>query len=323
LLVEGYFDVIASHAAGLTQAVGTLGTALTSGQARLLARFHSEVDLSYDQDAAGQEASRRAFLLLSEAGIRVNWVSLGEQAKDPDEFRQLFGDSALRQRIQDSKPFVTRVLEGLHGSTPREKASAVELVRPLLLAVSDPIEQAGYVEILARKLRLDHSILAQSLGIIQGDKHTSGKNRHNMGRAGQRPTPTLPSVDVELLAGLLRYPEDIEGVRQQLPDWASQPGISHVLDCISEGQGRPMAEWIDGVEAKARGMVLEANAWQGPDGGHEAIRDYVARIKERYDQEWYHTLQERVRSGENQEDLMRDVQEAMERLRRLKLRKEG
>ena len=323
LLVEGYFDVIACHAAGLAQTVGTLGTALTAGQARLLARFHSEVDLCYDQDEAGREASRRAFLLLSEAGLRVNLVTLGGDAKDPEELRRREGDEGLRSRVAEGKPYVMAVAETLRGNTPREKAKAVEVVRPLLLAVPDAVEQAGYVEVVARKLRLDQRILTQSLGVTQGDKHTSGKNRHNMGRAMQRPSPTLPSVDVELLAALIRHPDAIPAVRQQVPEWAGQLGVSQALEWIGRDARQPVAAWIDEVDPTVRGMVMQAYTWQGPDGGHEAIEDYVVRIKERYDQERYHTLQERLRSGENQEELMREVREATERLRQLKLRKEG
>ncbi|MCL4521834.1 MAG: DNA primase [Firmicutes bacterium] len=323
LLVEGYFDVIAAHAAGLTQAVGTLGTALTSGQARLLGRFHAEVDLCYDQDEAGREASRRAFLLLSEAGLRVNLVSLGGDAKDPDELRQREGDAGLKARVSQARPYVMAVAEGIRASTPRERAQAVEMIRPLLLAVPDVVEQAGYIEVVARMLHIDPSILTQSLGSKQEDKHTSGKNRHNMGRTGQKLSPTLPSVDVELLAALLRHPDAIGEVRKQLPEWTNQEGMSEALEWIAQNAGRGVASWIDGVPSEARGMVMEANAWQGPDGGQAAILDFVARIKERYEQEGYHTLQERVRRGENQEDLMREVREAAERLHQLKRRKEG
>ena len=323
LLVEGYFDVVACHAAGLTQAVGTLGTALTDQQARLLGRFHSEVDLAYDQDEAGREASRRAFLILSQAGLRVNLVSLGDGVKDPDEFRQKMGDQALRERIEHAKSFVMAMSERLRGTTPREKAKAVESIRPFLLAVTDAIEQAGYVDVIGRTLRLDRSILTQSLGLAQGDKHTSGKNRHNMGRPAEKSPTTLPGVDVELLAALIRHPEAIDVVQHEVPEWADQLGLSHALKCLQQAGGEATARWIDELDAEARARVLEAHAWAGPDGGPAAISDFVRRIKERYDQERYHILQERVRSGENQEELMREVREATERLRQVKLRKEG
>ncbi|MCY0881220.1 MAG: DNA primase, partial [Firmicutes bacterium] len=100
LLVEGYFDVIACHKAGLIQAVASLGTALTERQIRYLRRFNAQINLLYDQDAAGQEANRRAFLLLSQAGMKVNLITL-ENAKDPDEYLEKFGGQALAKKVAE------------------------------------------------------------------------------------------------------------------------------------------------------------------------------------------------------------------------------
>ena len=62
ILCEGYMDVISMHQAGFTNAVASLGTALTSGHASLLKRYTQEVLLLYDSDDAGVRAALRAFL---------------------------------------------------------------------------------------------------------------------------------------------------------------------------------------------------------------------------------------------------------------------
>ncbi len=323
VLVEGYFDVVACHAAGLEQTVATLGTALASGQARWLARFGSEVTLAYDLDTAGQEATKRAFVILSEVGLKVNWARWDEAWKDPDEARRAGGEEALRAAVQANTPYLAAVAETLHGATPREKAYAVQAVRPLLMAVSDPVERNGYLEIIARKLRVDPSILAQSTDDSQGVKDTFGKNRHNMRRTGEKPSPTLPSVDVELLAALLKHPEAIPGVRAKVPEWPRDRHLETALDFIVSRGADDLADWIDVVEADARWLVLEALEWQGPDGGQAAIDDFVEWIQQRTEQERLQTLQERVRRGEYAEELMGEVRAAMERLGRQKARKEG
>ena len=69
ILCEGYMDVIAMHQAGFTQAVASLGTAFTSGQASLLRRYANEILLSYDSDGAGVNAALRAIGILKEAGM--------------------------------------------------------------------------------------------------------------------------------------------------------------------------------------------------------------------------------------------------------------
>lgn len=88
ILCEGYMDVIAMHQAGFTQAVASLGTAFTSGQASLLRRYANEILLSYDSDGAGVNAALRAIGILKEAGMTGRVINL-EPYKDPDEFTQI------------------------------------------------------------------------------------------------------------------------------------------------------------------------------------------------------------------------------------------
>jgi len=76
ILCEGYMDVISMHQAGFTQAVASLGTAFTSGQANLLHRFTDTVILSYDSDGAGTKAALRAIGILRENGMTARVLNL-------------------------------------------------------------------------------------------------------------------------------------------------------------------------------------------------------------------------------------------------------
>ena len=98
ILCEGYMDVIAMHQAGFTQAVASLGTAFTSGQASLLKRYADEVLLSYDSDGAGVRAALRAIGILKEAGMTGKVIDL-EPYKDPDEFIKNLGAPAFQERL--------------------------------------------------------------------------------------------------------------------------------------------------------------------------------------------------------------------------------
>ena len=91
-------DVISMHQAGFTNAVASLGTALTSGHASLLKRYTQEVLLLYDSDEAGVKAALRGIPILREAGVNSRVVSL-KPYKDPDEFIRKEGPEAFEERL--------------------------------------------------------------------------------------------------------------------------------------------------------------------------------------------------------------------------------
>ena len=104
ILAEGYMDVIALHRAGFTNAIASLGTALTEEQARILRRYAEEAVICYDSDEAGRRATQRAIPILKNAGLLVRVVTV-PGGKDPDEFfRQnpKDGPERFKRLIQDS-----------------------------------------------------------------------------------------------------------------------------------------------------------------------------------------------------------------------------
>ena len=99
ILVEGQMDVISLHQAGFTDAVATLGTAITDEHAKLLSRYVDEVLVCYDSDEPGQKATRRAIDTLRPTGLPVRVISL-EGGKDPDEIIREKGPSAFRVALE-------------------------------------------------------------------------------------------------------------------------------------------------------------------------------------------------------------------------------
>ena len=113
LLCEGYMDVIALHQAGFTNAVASLGTALTPGHASLIKRYVQEVYLTYDSDEAGTKAALRAVPILKDAGISARVVKM-DPYKDPDEFIKNLGAEEYERRIEEARNgfmFTLEVLE--------------------------------------------------------------------------------------------------------------------------------------------------------------------------------------------------------------------
>ena len=101
ILVEGNIDVVALHQFGFENAVASLGTSLTDEQVTLLSRYTEQVVLTYDGDAAGQQAAKRAIPMLEKAGLKVKVLQM-KDAKDPDEFLQKFGADKFRLLLEDS-----------------------------------------------------------------------------------------------------------------------------------------------------------------------------------------------------------------------------
>ncbi len=112
ILCEGYMDVIAMHAAGFTNSVATLGTALTNEQARLIKRYTNRVIMAYDSDGAGKTATDRGSRILADVGIDVRILRM-KGAKDPDEYIKTFGSEAFRQLVLGSETKFDYILSGV------------------------------------------------------------------------------------------------------------------------------------------------------------------------------------------------------------------
>ena len=120
IVVEGYMDVISMHQAGVTNAVASLGTALTERQLDLLERYCEEVVLFYDSDRAGQNAAVRGLKMLMErkkkhtgmtTQVRVAKVPNG---KDPDEFIREFGKDEFAKVVDQAVPVLDYLVDSAH-----------------------------------------------------------------------------------------------------------------------------------------------------------------------------------------------------------------
>ncbi|MEE1191942.1 MAG: DNA primase [Blautia sp.] len=153
IVCEGYMDVIAMHQAGFTNAVASLGTALTSGHASLMRRYTKEVLLTYDSDEAGQKAALRGIPILKAAGIRPRVVNLAPY-KDPDEFIKEEGKEAFEKRLDEAANaflFEVKVLERQYDlSDPEGKTEFFRKTARKLLEFPEELERNNYMESLSR-----------------------------------------------------------------------------------------------------------------------------------------------------------------------------
>jgi len=157
ILCEGYMDVIALHAAGFENAVATLGTAITSEQARIMARYTQKVIISYDSDAAGQAAADKAMRLLGEVGLDVKVLKL-DGAKDPDEFIKKFGRDRFASALSGSKSGFEHKLDNIivkyDTNTVDGRIKAAADICTIISSYGSNVEREVYLSMTSERLGL-------------------------------------------------------------------------------------------------------------------------------------------------------------------------
>lgn len=158
ILCEGYMDVIALHASGFNNAVATLGTAITSEQARLMKQYTNKVLISYDADEAGQKATQRAIKILGEVGLQVGVIKV-PGAKDPDEYIKAYGKEKFARVIEASKSQfeynLDTVLSKYDINLPQDKINALAELEKMISAVYSKAERDIYIQTVAKTFSVD------------------------------------------------------------------------------------------------------------------------------------------------------------------------
>ncbi len=166
ILCEGYMDVIAVHMAGFPNAVATLGTALTTEQARLMAKYTKKVILSYDSDEAGVSAAKRAIPILTDAGLEVKMLRM-EGAKDPDEYIKKFGAVRFKNLLDDSQGKLDYLCDSVLSKydilIPEEKLKAADELCDVVCGIWSDVEREIYITRIAERLSVEAANLKRDV----------------------------------------------------------------------------------------------------------------------------------------------------------------
>ena len=250
IICEGYMDVIAMHAAGFTNAVATLGTAITSEHARIIKRYVSKAVLAYDGDEAGRKAADRAIKLLSEAGVETR-ILVMRDAKDPDEFIKKFGREAFRRLIDESRSRFDYIIEtvvskyNLDNADEKIKAAG-ELCREIA-SVYSKVERDIYIQKTADALGLDPNSVRHDVNKQIGKNASYEKKRQTeelirvTSGISDRVNP-----DYAKKPKVGRLEEEILGILMLHPEYVSLPvGTSPLCeDDFFTGLGRRLFAFI-------------------------------------------------------------------------------
>ncbi|MBQ4066786.1 MAG: DNA primase, partial [Clostridia bacterium] len=314
ILCEGYMDVIALHAAGFTNAVATLGTAITPEQARIMKKYTDKVVICYDSDEAGQKAADKAMRLLSEVDIAVRVIRI-PGAKDPDEFikshsSREIGAVRFREVIESSKtPFDYKIFQTLSKYDISDADSKVRAAKELCYAIADirsKVEQDIYIQKAARALEVDPSgIAADVRGIVRSRAAAQKKkNREelirNTSRLGDRVDPDFAKekrsgvLEAAVLGLMLYRPEYIKTDAEKnllcAEDFYSELNrriYIKIRECYDSGgfdfgmlSGFFSQEEISkATEMVSKRKMLSNNSQQAFEEAAAALRDEAERIR--------------------------------------------
>jgi len=231
ILAEGYMDVIALHQAGFTNAVATLGTAITPQQARLMKQYADKVVISYDSDTAGQNATSKAIQHFHDVGLPAEILHIDEDAKDPDEYIKKFGAERFRlllKRAQNTTEFqLARCRNGLDLRTDNDKVVYLRRIAKVTAEINHEKERIYYIRRMAEELEIRPEVLQQQVDRFRNrqEKNNSAELFHHAETQfhirdalnPQAQTNLSASKNEELLLGCLMWlPEQFEIIRSQV-----------------------------------------------------------------------------------------------------------
>ncbi len=230
ILAEGYMDVISLHQAGFDQAVATLGTALTPDQARLIARYTSNVVLAYDSDAAGQNATKRAYGLLREAGLSVRVLQM-TGAKDPDEYIKTFGREKFSGLLGDSSDALSfriqTITAGYDLAQADQKVKCLQEIAGELAGLDSELEIDVYCDKVAAqtgvaasalKAEVKRKIRAKNRRKTADEVRKTGAPREFVPGGAPAGDPFLDRTCRGILRYIYDHPEDCARVCALLPE---------------------------------------------------------------------------------------------------------
>ena len=299
ILCEGYMDVISMHQAGFTNAVASLGTALTSGHASLLKRYTQEVLLLYDSDEAGIRAALRGIPILRDAGVSSRVVNL-KPYKDPDEFIKNMGAEAFEERLgQASDSFMFRVSiaeSEFPMDEPQGQNRFFERCAELLLELKDELERNLYIEAIVKKYRGQYGVSVEDLRKRVNTlalKGTPAENRTQPKTSGGQNKKKKESASDQaqklMLTWLVTYPGIFDKVAQYLnAEDFIVPLYKEVAQMLfrqreEEGQVNParlLNSFTDSEEQREVASLFNATIHlETPKEQDQAFADTLLRIK--------------------------------------------
>lgn len=303
ILCEGYMDVIAVNQAGFTNAVATLGTALTSEQAVLMKRYADEVIICYDADEAGQKATARAIPILRNAGLVIRVLSI-PSGKDPDEFIRSKGKDgpvafkALLEKSGNDIEYRLQKLKQVHNTeTTDGKVAFLEAASKVIATISSPIERDVYTSKICAELNVDKNAFKQQLSRLTGrakrdsKKQEARKIQTDLSRRNDKintdhyKKPRSSSAEEALVVYLVNNPDSASEISSKLKPEQFQNSLirryyEYILNRIIDGLD-PLNNITADFSSDEASKLFQLMSQTIPSASTpQAMREYIEVINE-------------------------------------------
>ncbi len=275
IIVEGQMDVIALHQAGFTNTVACLGTALTTEQANILARYAEELLICYDNDEAGRKATARALEILENTGLKLKVINM-EGGKDPDEIIKTHGKERFNDLIKGA---ANRTEYRLNTEMSKYNVLTDDGKLKFLTAAAEVLADSSPMEAEIYTLRLSNefginkdSLSAQIENAKKNLKRKKASERMKEDRAmlansfSDKSNPEraknirAASAEEVLIASLMRNPDFYQKLRDRFSpdDFVTQFNrriITHLIELIEGGYSTDVGMFSEVFSSEELGSI--------------------------------------------------------------------
>ena len=291
VMVEGYTDVIGLYEAGVTNAVASLGTALTQQQARLLKRYVSNVYIAYDGDAAGQNATIRGLDILMAEGLNVR-VIVFPGGQDPDEFARASGKEGFDQLKENALTLnafkLVAIARGFDLTKDNEREQyAMEACR--FIGTLTPVERERHYQQLSKETGYSlETLRAQGANARSGDQRQSITFKEKLGQGRRREAePESERIRAEnaLLFHMMQSPIAVklaeqQGIERQFASEGMQTFAKALVAANHKGVEPNLPLLLSGMEKadaeRISAVLKDETSCTEPE---KAARDCLGRIE--------------------------------------------
>jgi DNA primase len=276
VLVEGNFDVMSLHEAGIEEAVAPMGTAVTAEQIALLGRLAKTVVVVFDGDAAGQRAAHKVIPLFVEADVDGRLARM-PAGVDPDDFVRdgQHGPEAFRRLVDGARPMLDQFIQDAAAeATIPGKVSTLETVADLLIKVRNQTTRELYAQQLAGVLRLHPQQVSRALREAAARAQRPGALREgtsmSSGTLGGSPNPpvavqpaVLPAEELAVIVLLASYPELLRSAdAARAGELLVHPSLRQLhraaIEQVTAGGALDVPTWENTAEPAVRARVEAA-----------------------------------------------------------------
>jgi DNA primase len=291
IVVEGYMDVVALHQHGITEAVATLGTAVTAKQVQKCLRYVSQLIFCFDGDRAGRNAAWKALTIslpLLREGVHIRFLFLPEK-EDPDSLIRKIGPAAFSQLLEKSVPLAEVFFKELKTqsplNSPADKAQFGRQAAEHLNTMPHGLFRELMYGQLAQELAIDAENLQQLLqsSVVKNPPLTPANEtakpatlpvsnkKPAAGLSGRQLLPPL-HLAISLLLQQPALSELFVDAELELLDIPGKKLLSQILHALREQPGQTTGELLASIEDEQEQQLIAQLASRTPALSQEAMK---------------------------------------------------